>query len=137
MDIGRRAQRIECGITQFEYLLSPDRLEKVEGRIEPRDLQEHMNMAVEETMALERKLPEAARKDVEMIRRTARVLGSMASSLALMEGKKPTEKAIAQLRKKAKTLRGHMESIWTTARYACSIPRPLPVVAVAGRRSRA
>jgi hypothetical protein len=134
MDIGRRAQRIECGIMQFEYLVSADRLAKTD-RIDPRDLQEGMLMAAEEAMALETKLPEAARKDIQMIRKAGRALGTEAAHLPA----KVSEKELARLRKKAKSLRGHMEAVWTAARYACSIPRPLPspaAAAVAGRRTR-
>lgn len=136
MDIGRRAQRIECGITQFEWLISADRLERVKEPAKPGDLQESLNMTIEEAQALRTKMPEGAQKEIEAIRKAA---DALSSEVRRLPAGREIEKAVSRLRKKARTLRSHMEAVWTAARYACSIPRPIqkPEAArVAGRGRR-
>lgn len=125
MDMGRRAQRIECGLLFAEYIISKDRIDLVKS-VEMQDLSAALKTASDEAVALKGKLPEAAKKEADRLEKEARRLNEDIRSRWITKKAKPTASDLDGLRKKTASIRKHMESIWMTARYTCSIPRPLP-----------
>lgn len=133
MDIGRRAQRIECGLLYTEYVLSKERLGLVKGKLEMQDVSAGLKTAADEALALKTKLPEGAKREADRLEKDANLLNSDIRRrwIEPKGASAPTAADLDGLRKKTAAIRKRMESIWTTARYTCSIPRPLPPIAEA------